>query len=651
MAAREELPLTRSDKRGGFASFFPKRRYSGQQQPIYSHIQQLTFFFFESGDREKAFLIRILRETVAAGGSGPQKKGRAMSLSPWQLCFHADLKCRVRACNNRRIVGGAGDSPYCRYHVCTVCFKFRTCSSSSKRGHGEERICHHHGCIHHDCKESRQSASKKGSSSSPYCSKHGCNVKGCDQPRHGHGRCCKRHTCQGRGCVNCTVYRHRHHDDDDDDDDDDGGDNDENSDSPNSGNPSSSPPTYCRGHQVCDVRGCSSFVLFDDALHRAARFCHRHYCAASSRCAQARVDDGHGHGPGSSGSSGSSSSTSSSTSNGACRDHSCGLYPACAKPRADTARGLFCKDHECREGGCVKQRYESAGGDGVMRGGGGGGGGPWCADHMCMAALARREDCEARREGSARNPVFCADHEPCEEDGCNEFRAVRGRGARLPRCEEHLAPKPTKCVVPHCTLDAEGGGAVACRLHVCHFPGCPATASALSTLFCDAHRCAEAGCANLHSAAAMTPPTTQPLPVAVGGGVAAAAAAGFGGGAGGMYCVDHSFGMRMHQHHHHNHNHRHRLGGNNCRQGARFGGDGFCGTRCCDGHDPDDDDDDDGDDDGCSDDILTDHGGDHGGGGGGGGAVEVEIGGCFCCGGASDGCGGGKKHHPKLTKC
>ncbi|KAI4870535.1 hypothetical protein F4820DRAFT_442824 [Hypoxylon rubiginosum] len=546
-----------------------------------------------------------------------------MSLSPWQLCFQADLKCRVKACSNRRIVGGAGDSPYCRYHVCTVCFKFRTCSSS-KRGHGEEKICHHHGCIHHDCKEPR-SSSKKGSS--PYCSKHGCNVKGCDQPRHGHGRCCKRHTCRGRGCVNCTVYHHHDDGPDDDDGGDDGGSSDNSNSNPSSS--SSSPPTYCRGHQVCDVRGCESFVLLDEACHRAARFCHRHFCAASPRCAQARVDG----------------AGASVNGGGACRDHSCGLYPACAKPRADIARSLFCKEHECREGGCVKQRYESGGGDGMtMTGGGGGGGGPWCADHMCMAALARREDCEARREGSARNPVFCADHEPCEETGCGEFRAVRGRGARLARCEEHLAAKPAKCAVPHCALDAEGGGAVACRLHVCHVVGCLATASALSTLFCDAHRCAEAGCANSHvAAAAMTSPAQPPA----GGGMAAGF--GSGGGGGGMYyCVEHSFRLQMRQQH--PHRHRHCRSSNNCRHETPFGGDGFCGTCSCGRHGSDGSDDDD-DDDGCSDNTVTDHGGSSGGGGGGGGSVEVEIGGCFCCGSVSDGCSGGKKHHHKLTKC
>ncbi|KAI8959543.1 hypothetical protein F5Y11DRAFT_332680 [Daldinia sp. FL1419] len=63
-----------------------------------------------------------------------------MALSPWQLCFHTDLKCRVRTCSNRRIMGGSSSSLYCRHHACTVCLKFKTCF---KRGHGEDKICHH----------------------------------------------------------------------------------------------------------------------------------------------------------------------------------------------------------------------------------------------------------------------------------------------------------------------------------------------------------------------------------------------------------------------------------------------------------------------------------------------------------------------------
>ncbi|KAI2632178.1 hypothetical protein GGR54DRAFT_21999 [Hypoxylon sp. NC1633] len=68
---------------------------------------------------------------------------------------------------------------------------------------------------------------------------------------------------------------------------------------------------------------------------------------------------------------------------------------------------------------------------------------------MCMAALARRETCANRREGSASNPVYCADHELCDERGCNEFRAFRGRGVRLDKCEEReLLPGCSCCCIP-----------------------------------------------------------------------------------------------------------------------------------------------------------------------------------------------------------
>ncbi|KAI0181607.1 hypothetical protein GGR52DRAFT_567826 [Hypoxylon sp. FL1284] len=383
-----------------------------------------------------------------------------MALSPWQLCFQADLKCRARACSNRRITSGAGGSPYCRYHVCTVCLKLRTCF---KRGHGEEKICHHpDGCIHGDCKEPRD---RKNGSSSPYCSKHGCTVAGCDQPRHGSGRCCRRHTCRGKGCVNCIVPR------------DNGG---RLSPSSSSSSSSSSPHHYCPGHRVCDAPGCASFALLDAACHRAARFCHRHYCGAAAACAEQRVD-----GPDAD----------------ACREHTCALYPACGLPRAAAAaHGLFCAEHECSEPGCVRQRYESGGG-----GGGGDGGGPWCADHMCMAALTRQEDCDARREGSAANPLHCADHEPCEVSGCGQFRAVRGRGSRLSRCEDHLVGK-AKCAVPHCALGVEGG--ITAFASSMLLPPPPA--------FCDAHRCAEVGCASPRAAAVASSLGVTDINVAAG---------------------------------------------------------------------------------------------------------------------------------------
>lgn len=199
--------------------------------------------------------------------------------------------------------------------------------------------------------------------------------------------------------------------------------------------------------------------------------------------------------------------------------------------------------------------------------------------------------------------------------------------------------KPGKCAVPHCALDADGGGgSAACKIHTCRVVGCVATASILSTVFCDAHRCAEPGCTNPHAAAAISVIPT------------AAILNPHGGLVGGLnYCVEHSYRARMamsghHGHaHNHNHNHHHGPHGRNCQHGGiRFGGDG-CGTVCCDCHGSDDD----GDDDGCSDGTGSDRGG----------SVGIEIEGCICCGGCGGGgCGcGGKKHPPhpphKPMKC
>ncbi|KAI1471769.1 uncharacterized protein F4812DRAFT_467727 [Daldinia caldariorum] len=286
-----------------------------------------------------------------------------MALSPWQLCFHADLKCRVRACSNKRIVTGNNaatvSSPYCRQHACTVCLKFKT---RFKRGHGEEKICHHHGCALAECKESR--CPKK---SSPYCSKHACSVKDCEQPRQSPGLCCRQHTCHGRGCINCIH--------------------------PSSSPPSPlstgrDPPYYCHGHQICQADGGCESLVFHDVSHRPAKYCFRHFCAASAACEGQRVE-----GDGAQ----------------ACREHSCALHPTCAKPRVDPVRSLFCEDHACADPGCRKQTYEGGTGGGT----GSREGGKWCADHMCLLALLRQADCENRREGTAANPLYCADHGPC----------------------------------------------------------------------------------------------------------------------------------------------------------------------------------------------------------------------------------------------
>ncbi|KAI0384844.1 hypothetical protein F5Y04DRAFT_222309 [Hypomontagnella monticulosa] len=390
-----------------------------------------------------------------------------MALSPWQLCFHADLKCHVRTCNNKRYIGSMGSLPYCKHHCCSMCFKSRTCV---KRGHGEDRICHHHRrceyisrghrcrglrkgynpgfpfCTEHSCAYDHCKDSRSSKSSSPYCGRHACCVKDCSRPRQSPGLCCKKHTCHGKGCVNCV-------------------------------DPSSpedkQKPTYCHGHQICQADGCDALV-FLDASNRAALYCFRHYCSASNGCAGLRVD---GEGA------------------LACRDHTCALHPTCTNPRADPIHSLFCEDHECADPNCRKQIYDSGGIAGSR-----GEPGKWCADHMCMAALLRREDCANRREGTAANETHCADHEPCEVPECNAFRAIRGRGIRLTRCEEHLK---SKCAFPLCAQDAEPPAA-ACRYHVCRTHGCLATLSpSLSptcatpaSLYCDAHRCAEPTCAS-----------------------------------------------------------------------------------------------------------------------------------------------------------
>ncbi|KAI1136826.1 hypothetical protein F5Y05DRAFT_420085 [Hypoxylon sp. FL0543] len=367
-----------------------------------------------------------------------------MSLSPWQLCFHADLKCRVTYCNNKRLISNTVSSPYCRHHCCTVCLKYKTCF---KRGHGSERICHHRkllsslypqppirreeggiqrekiaaantssraegagarergsirssgtapnvglslsplalplhdGCGYESCREPRS----RKHPNSPYCARHACSVKDCDKPRDGPGLCCRKHTCQNRNCLNCVH-----------------------GDCASSHRPSGS-RRYCHGHQVCEVDECEQLV-FIDGSNRAAKYCFRHYCAPSPGCAGQRVE-----GEGAQG----------------CRDHTCALYPTCTNPRVDPVRGLFCEDHECTDVGCRKQKYDSGGVTGAAARTG-----IWCADHMCMAALTRREDCINRREGSATNPLYCADHELCEEVECTNFRAVRGRNRLQTRCEE-----------------------------------------------------------------------------------------------------------------------------------------------------------------------------------------------------------------------
>ncbi|KAI2773697.1 hypothetical protein F4815DRAFT_401627 [Daldinia loculata] len=327
-----------------------------------------------------------------------------MALSPWQLCFHADLKCRVRACSNRRVMGNTASSLYCRHHACTVCLKFKTCL---KRGHGEEKICHHHGCALTECKEPR--CPKK---SSPYCNKHACSIKDCDQPRQSPGLCCRQHTCHGRGCVNCI-----------------------NNDSSSSPPPGQGPPYYCHGHQVCQADGCESLV-FHDISHRPAKYCFRHFCAASATCEGQRVE-----GDGAQ----------------ACRDHSCALHPTCSKPRVDITRGLFCEGHECADPACRKQTYD---------GGGGVAGSQWCADHMCMAALLRQADCANRREGTAVNPLYCSDHRPHAHHphpGLHQHNRCRCRGSASGGCRGGICFRATAAVIAGDSGGGGGGGFCECH--------------------------------------------------------------------------------------------------------------------------------------------------------------------------------------------
>ncbi|KAI2467258.1 hypothetical protein F4781DRAFT_433517 [Annulohypoxylon bovei var. microspora] len=512
-----------------------------------------------------------------------------MALSPWQLCFHTDLKCRVSACNSKRVISNTVFSPYCRHHVCTICLKQKT---FFKRGHGEERICRHHSCTHPSCHAPRS----KKHPNAPFCSKHACAVRSCDQPRQAPGHCCRRHTCRGRGCVNCVHPP-----------------------SPPPDDPpeviGSEEPThryYCPGHQPCQAPGCPH-LAFADPAHRARRYCFRHHCAAAAGCEGQRVD--------------APATTTDAGAKGAaqaCRDHTCALYPSCARPRADASRGLFCKSHECAEAACQKQRYET----GLARPGGGKRDkGVWCADHMCLAALARQEECGARREGTPANPLYCADHELCGEPGCAAFCAVRGRGVRLETCEEHLK---SKCAFPACPLDAEGGVA-ACRYHVCRADGClaqlaPTIApdSARTSLFCDAHRCVEPECGNARSATASASTAGTALPPH-----------GVGDG-GGAYCAEHVYRQRMGV--------GMGMGLGLCPHGHGAGRHAFgggCGGMCCrwrGGSSGDDDDDSD------DDDTITDHGGSSSTG------LGPDISPCFCHGGADD-CGShGKKCH-KCVKC
>ncbi|KAI1090091.1 hypothetical protein F5B19DRAFT_504169 [Rostrohypoxylon terebratum] len=522
-----------------------------------------------------------------------------MALSPWQLCFHTDLKCRVRCCNNKRIANNTVFSPYCRHHVCTVCLKEKT---GVKRGHGEERICRLHSCAHPTCHAPR---SKKHTNTT-YCLKHACNVRTCDQPRHGPGPCCITHTCRGLGCVNCVHPS-----------------------PPSPADPLPEPNAahyYCPGHRPCQAPGCAD-LAFRDPSHRAGTYCFRHYCAAAPGCEGQRVDASV---------QGERAAGTGGTAASACREHTCALYPACAKPRVDAERGLFCKSHECAEGGCRKQRYDSGStgyaigvglGSGVRRGLGGGGEGKpgkgiWCADHMCMAALTRQEDCPNRREGTPTNPLYCADHELCEEIGCSAFRAIRGRGLRLTRCEEHLK---SKCAFPSCPLDAEGNAA-ACRYHVCRADGClamlPPTiapASPRTSLFCDVHRCVELECVNprLTTTTATTAlPPTSPLAAAAAAAAAMATPSGDGGN---MYCAEHVQRRRM----------VFGLGSGLCPRhgvGCRHTFEaGYEGGMCCRFHGGGGDDDDSDDDD-----TVTDRGGSSSVG------VGLDISPCFCCSGTGE---------------
>ncbi|KAI1457867.1 hypothetical protein F4805DRAFT_158003 [Annulohypoxylon moriforme] len=486
-----------------------------------------------------------------------------MEMFPWKLpCYQGDQKCHVQNCNNKRIITNAVVSPYCKHHICVVCFQQKTCF---KRGHGEERLCRKHSCTHPNCHAPR---SKKHSDST-YCAKHACSVRNCDQPRHGPGLNCRNHTCRSRGCINCVH--------------------------PPSPSPHlSSPPEvgesmelsrhyYCPGHQPCQAPGCTNFA-FQDPSHRAGRYCFRHHCAAAPGCEGQRVDAG--------------------GDAVACRDHTCALYPSCTEPRVDAERGLFCENHECAEDRCRKQRYDSgtigyAGatvgvglGSGVRTGTGGvvkAGKGIWCADHMCMAALTRQEDCPNRREGTPTNPMYCADHELCEEVGCSAFCAVRDRGKRLARCEEHLK---SKCAFPSCTLDAEGNTA-ACRYHVCRANGCltmlaaTITATSLRTsLFCDAHRCVESECTNQRLSTTISPTTNLTTAVPAMPTLPP-------GDYRNMFCAEHVYQRRMAL----------GLGFGSCMCPCHFGV--KRGGSCCRCHNDSSGDDDSSDDD----DTITDHGG------------------------------------------
>ncbi|KAL7624151.1 hypothetical protein AAE478_005708 [Parahypoxylon ruwenzoriense] len=406
-----------------------------------------------------------------------------MALSPWQLCFHTDLKCRARGCNNRRVViADVASLPFCRQHACSAVFRGKSCL---RRGHGEQRLCSHHSSIHNNPKKCTCSPPP------PHCPKYTCGIKDCDHPRRGPGSCCPKHTCQAEGCVNC-VDGH-------------------NAKTSSKGKQPEGRCHHCRGHHhhpVCQADGCESLVFLDVA-NRAGKYCYRHFCPVpvppSNPLTTTPTPESNTDGGGCSGQRVDGAGAS------ACRDHTCALYPLCVKPRADAARGLFCADHECKDRACRRQRYDggSACPLGDARGAPaiilpGAGRGPWCVDHMCVAALSRREDCGSRREGTPQNPLFCADHEPCGEAGCDAFRAFKGR-ERQDRCEEHLK---SKCAFPSCpldaTADARGNALPACRYHACRHVGCMAVLSSESpsSLYCDAHRCRESACPNPRAAAA-----------------------------------------------------------------------------------------------------------------------------------------------------
>ncbi|KAI0010497.1 hypothetical protein F4779DRAFT_616465 [Xylariaceae sp. FL0662B] len=377
-------------------------------------------------------------------------------LTPWQLCFQKDLKCRARGCTNKRILCSAASSPYCKQHVCAVYHRSKNCL---KRGRGDQNLCDHHGCIHGDCMEPRahRPPDRNNNNNSPYCARHRCADEGCDQRREEPGLGCRRHTCHDRNCANFV---------------------------PGHEDPKGA-QNYCDGHRVCQARACRAAV-FNHASNPAGKYCFEHFCDGAGTgagqgwwwCDRERVAGGPADAR-------------------ACREHSCRAFPGCAKPRAAGGgpRALYCADHECAHPGCRRQRHD---GDGRSPS-------PWCPAHMCLAAFAGRADCVGPREATPDNPLHCADHRPCEVPGCGAFRARPGQS----KCEDHLRPK---CTFPACARDAEDGTDV-CRHHVCRFGGCQAPAEP-TALVCAAHKCGEPGCPNPRMPVGGVP--SAPLVAAVG---------------------------------------------------------------------------------------------------------------------------------------